>query len=160
MPKGKGRKSGYRKPQRSRQKSHQKSFSYKYTRRNDRALNRSKKKQANIDLDTYKKHLNQLSKVKFNANASEEDLEIYTINNRIIYLLLVKLLVLGTAKSIDMASEYATKNNISIDNVRAGMHSLKTKIPTIKSQVKKIKEKGKHPDFASMHIGWETGLFN
>jgi hypothetical protein len=117
------------------------------TRKNNRALNRSKRKHADINLGTYKKQLDQLSKVKYNANASEEDLEIYTINNRIIYLLLLKLLIIGTVDAIGMAHKYATKNKINLNKI-------KKNIPDIKSEVKKIKYKSKQPDMGSMSVGW------
>jgi hypothetical protein len=132
-------------------KSHRKSHHKSYTRRNNRALNKSKRKKSDVNLDVYKKNLEELSKVKYKANASEEDLEIHTINNRIIYLMLLKLLVIGTTSAVEMASKYAHKNKINLNKVRAG-------IPTIKSHVDKIKTKGIKPDFAAMHIGWEAGL--
>lgn len=147
MPKrGKG---VYQKKRKS--QTHSRQYTNKKTqinrRRNNRAQNQTQKKQADVDLEIYRKNLDELSKVKYKANASEEDLEIYTINDRIIYLLLLKLLVIGTTSSVEMASKYASKHKIDLSCVKKAL-------PSVASQVKKIKTKAIKPDMGCLPPGW------
>ena len=113
-------------------------------------------KQADYSLQEYKHQLEMLAKAPNMATANETDLEMYTINHRIIHLLLLKLIVINTIESIKIAKDFSKKNGINLDSIikENKLNSITDSLPTIKSTVNKTRKSGKKPTLGSISSGW------
>jgi hypothetical protein len=124
--------------------------------KNNKTRNKQKIKKSHIELKNYEDQLKKLTEVIDSATTTEQDLEIYTINHRIIHLLLLQLVIKGTQQSIKLANKYSDKTGIKVD-IGKFRRYIASKVPTIRNTVTKIKKTSKNPTPGSMAPGWVPG---
>lgn len=113
-------------------------------------------------LKEYKRDLDHHYKIIKNLGKRESDLEMHTISNRIIYLILIQLLLLGTTNSIRMAKDYSNKIGVNLCDIpgvksvvsETTLRKLENCSPSIKNLVSKTRKKYYAPDRGSMAYGW------
>ena len=126
---------------------------FRLTKKNQINNIRKKRTKAKIDFKIYEEQLEKLTEVINSATTSEKDLEIYTINHRIIHLLLLQLVLKGTEKSLKLANKYSDKTGIVVD-VDKFRREVSSKAPTIRNTIKRVKESSNKPTYGSMATGW------
>jgi len=114
------------------------------------------------NLKEYQKDLDHHYKIIKTLDKKESDLEMYAISNKIIYLIFIQLLLMGTTKSIRMAKDYSNKMGVNLCDIPGVKSAVSEKTlqkiencaPSIKNTVKRTRERYYAPDRGSMASGW------
>ena len=118
--------------------------------------------EANKKLKKYGENLEHHYQVIKNAGSEESDLEMYAISNKIIYILLLQVLIMGTTQSIQLAKTYSNKMGIDLCQIpgikdavsEKTLRKIKKCAPSIKNTVSKTRERYYKPMPGSIAPGW------
>lgn len=118
--------------------------------------------EANKKLKKYKDNLEHHYQIIKNAGIDESDLEMYAISNKIIYILLLQVLIMGTTQSIQLAKTYSAKMGIDLCQIpgvkdvvsNKTLRKLKKCSPSVKNTIAKTRENYYKPTPGSIAPGW------
>jgi len=123
----------------------------KMTAKNTKQLKSVMSKTVDFEMKTMKKQIDSQIEIRQTA-IDRGDHEMYAHANKILILMILDLIAIGTKKAAKLANQYKEKTGLEI-NEKQLQKRLNT-LPTAKNTIKKIRNTANHPPPGSIASGW------
>ena len=121
------------------------------TAKNTKQLKSTMTKKVDFEMKAMKKQIDSQIEIRQTA-IDRGDHEMYAHANKILILMILDLIAIGTKKAAKLANQYKEKTGLEI-NEKQLQKRLNT-LPTAKNTIKKIRNTANHPPPGSIASGW------